>query len=295
MQTTIFGKTIDLKSHNCSLNGCEMVPITEPYINLYVQLNGCNANCSFCEFKNVANAFDFEKFEQTLISLKEEIEVKKISITGGEPTLELKKLYKIIDLIRFYFPETFLVMNTNGFQLLNLFENGEINNFDSISISRHHYEDVKNNEILGFKALSTVELKRAQEKLINKNLLHLSCNLIKNNIDSEKEIYEFLEFANFLKIYDVGFVSLMKINDFCKENFIDFSSFDFKTKRMLLSKQWNYFDSCKCNNYLYIPEKLDIEVVKAYSRCVLKPEHPSNLVVFNGKNLKFGFNGLTLI
>jgi organic radical activating enzyme len=246
MEVILFDKKIPIKSHYCSLNGSEMFPIKEPYVNLYIQLKGCNAKCSFCSFQNVAKPFDFNKFEEVLQSLQGEIRVNKISITGGEPTLNLPKLYKIINLVRLYFPDSFFVMNTNGSSgkpprynvpLVEMFYDGMLEKFDSISISRHHYTDYHNDEIFGEKnifkqenkgdfvidvtsngihMLSKQQLQGLQSMVNNKNLFHLSCNLIKGQIDSTQKIYNYLEFANYVKIYDVGFVSLMKINDFCK-------------------------------------------------------------------------------
>ena len=290
MKFLLFDKHIELKSYSCSLNDFDAQPIETPYVNLYVRFKGCNANCVFCEYKDSANEFDFEKFDETLSKLKSQIKVNKISLTGGEPTFNLKKLYKVIEIIKKHFPDTFMVLNTNGFKLLNICQDDKIKYFDSISISRHHYIDKINNEIFGFNAISKKDLKM----LTNKEVFHLSCNLIKKYIDKEKEIYKYLDFANYLKIYDVGFVSLMKVNDYCNNNFIDFSSLNLNNNRMFKTKEWKNFDKCKCNNYLYIPKELENEVIKVYSRCSLKPDDASNLIVWDGENLKHGFNGLTL-
>jgi hypothetical protein len=54
-------------------------------------------------------------------------------------------------------------------------------------------------------------------------------------------------------------------------------------------------DSCKCKNYIYIPKELDEETVKVYHRCFSLRTEVLNSLVFDGENLKFGFEGVTLI
>lgn len=297
MEVDLFGNKLSIKSHYCSLNGEKTYPIEEPSVNLYIQTKGCNAKCKFCEFKDVACNFNFKKLDKVLSSITDNIKINKISITGGEPTLKLRKLYKIVDVIKKKSSKSFLVMNTNGYNLLDVYKDGFSRYFDSISLSRHHYDDKINDKIFGFKTLSSTYLECTQAAWWQKkDRLHLSCNLIKGYVDSPKEVYKYLEFANNVKINDVGFVSLMKINDYCNNEFIDFSEFDFKEKKnMFKTKEWKFLDSCKCNNFLYIPKSSSGDVVKVYSRCFMKKTDISNTLVFDGENLKFGFNGLTLI
>lgn len=296
METTLFGKKINLKSHHCALNGQEAQPIENPYVNLYIQLKGCNAKCKFCSFKEVAQDFNFEKFRKVLSELEKSVPINKISITGGEPTYDLKKLYTIAGIVKRKTPKAFFVVNTNGYKLLDLYKDGKSRWFDSISLSRHHYNDKINNEILGFNSIQEKWLEAIQHSWWQqKEKLHLSCNLIKGYIDSPEKVYKYLEFASRVKINDVGFVSLMKINYFCKDNFIDFSDLKFRSKKLFKTKEWNFMDSCKCNNYLYIPKNIDGEAIKVYYRCYMLRTEVSNSLVFDGENLKIGFDGLTLI
>lgn len=57
--------------------------------------------------------------------------------------------------------------------------------------------------------------------------IHLTCNLIRGIVDSEKAVIAYLEKAKSLGVYDVGFVSLMKVNKFCEDNHVDFSDIVF--------------------------------------------------------------------
>lgn len=300
MKVNIFDKEINIKDYYCKLNECDyLYSITEPYINLYIQLKGCNASCKFCEYMNLANNFNFEKFNYILNYLSKNIKVNKISITGGEPTLNTNKLYSIIDSIKKYQSDSFLVMNTNGYNLKQLNNDNKIKFFDSISLSRHHYNEYKNNLIFNTNTISNDDLKLIINN--NKDIFHFSCNLIKNYIDSPEEIFNYLYYCNEMNIYDVGFVGLMKINDYCKSHFIDFNLasllknklFD---KSLFLTQSRNNFDECKCFNYLFLPKKDLIKPIKIYSRCVIKQksENSSNLV-FDGEFLRVGFGGKIII
>ena len=75
--------------------------------------------------------------------------------------------------------KVFTVVNTNGSNIDKL---GTISQYiDSISLSRHHYNDIKNTEIFKSNKVPSETLIQA---FPDKTKLHLSCNLIKNYIDS---------------------------------------------------------------------------------------------------------------
>jgi len=285
MKIKLFNTEIELRNHYCSLNGLEPSKIENPYINLYVQFKGCNANCKFCEYKNLGHNFNVKKFEYILNELSKQIEVRKISLTGGEATIN-KHFYEVVDIVSKY--DAFLVVNTNGANLKEIHKKGYTEKFDSIALSRHHYQDEKNNEILQFNTLSSEELKK-----MKLNNLHLSCNLQKDYINSSEEIYKYLDFAAEIGCDDVGFVSLMKINDYAEKQHIDFDNLNLVFDRYYKIKEWKYEDSCKCNNYLYLTKNGTI--VKVYNRSNLKQTSTISNMIFDGENLKTGFNGKIII
>ena len=154
----LFDKEVILKTHYCGYNGNLPEKIEEPYINLYIQLKGCDAKCSFCEFMDSAQSFNIIKFEDNLLKLKDQIKINKVSITGGEPTLNYKLLYDILFIVKKHLPDVFLVMNTNGYNLKKLDSDNLISKFDSISVSRHHYDENINNSIFKTNTLTNNEL-----------------------------------------------------------------------------------------------------------------------------------------
>jgi pyruvate-formate lyase-activating enzyme len=282
----IFGHEISLRKYTCSLFGAEPQPVVEPYLNLYVRFKGCNAHCSFCEFMNTASPFNEKKYQQVLHEVKSKIKINKISFTGGEPTLNFDQFKHIYQLTAQEVASAF-VINTNGYQLKRIFEDDEImKRIDSISLSRHHYNDQLNNEILGFEAPTIQQIK----KLPQNHLFNLTCNLIKGYIDSKAEIYRYLEHAANLGIDYVGLVSLMPINDYCKQEYIDFESLDLVGERFKLMREQNFEDYCKCYNYLYIPENVN-SVIRVYYKNTYRPHQMTTSLVFDGENLSVGFSG----
>ena len=84
----LFGKEIKLITHNCALFGEEEGnAIEEPYINLYVRTKFCNAKCSFCTYHSDASKWNGKKYKEVLQHISDRIKIRKIAISGGEPTL----------------------------------------------------------------------------------------------------------------------------------------------------------------------------------------------------------------
>lgn len=284
----LFNSFINVKSEHCINNKSkEIIKIDKPYVNIYVKLrNDCNAKCKFCEFTNNEIFFNMDKFRTVLQYINNELKINKVSFTGGEPTLDkCHLLFECSKFVKSLDRNIFTVVNTNG---ANFYLLKNIIYLDSIALSRHHYDDKINNEILGFNAPSLEQIK----DFANKNILHLSCNLIKGYIDNETEVIKYLETAAQVGVLDVGFVSLMKVNNFCNEHHIDFSTLNFDNyKNIYINKDWSHGDTCKCRNYLYISDST-CDIVKAYSRYYQKTDGPiESQLVFDGKNLKDGFNG----
>lgn len=286
----LFGKDVKLRTHYCKYFDKEIQEVEETYALLYVRQKGCNAKCLFCEYQNDAENFNEDKFYAILDELKDKVWVKKVSFSGGEPTLHLDKLARIIKKTRVALPGAYIVVNTNGVNLDEVFEDKSlVAIIDNFSISRHHYDDDKNNEIFGTKTISSENLKKLRKNIKKKSIFHLSCNLVKGYIDNKDEIYQFLEYANWMKMRSVGFVSLMPINDFCKDSFIDFNGLDLLSNRFMMTQQWTYEDICRCNNYIYITNDYE-KIIKVYYKNTYRPECININLTFDGENLRNGFN-----
>jgi len=284
----IFGREITPRSHYCQLFDNEPSPVNEPYANLYVRSKFCNAKCKFCIWADDASVFNEKRYLEVLEEVASKIKIKKISFSGGEPTMNFKRFKRTVQLAKKITPDSLFSVNTDGLRLKELFDDEIIEYFNSVALSRHHFDDKLNNEIFGFDAPSTDEIREIQSNYYNKEILHFSCNLIKGYMDEKDKLYQFLEYASDLDVRSVGFVSLMPVNDFSKENFVDFKIRDLVNDRFNLTKEWKYKNMCKCNNYVYIPESLN-NIVKVYQKNTFKPFDILDSLTFDGENLKVGF------
>jgi len=286
----IFGREIPLRTHYCHIFGRENDVVDEPYVNLYVRSKFCNAKCKFCTFASDASNYNESRFIEVLKEISSKIKIKKIAITGGEPTLYWDKFTSAVNLAKQYSPDSILTMNTDGFRLKQLFEDPISKLFTNIHISRHHFDDNINNEIFDTTTPSAEELKWAQSTTENKFQIQLSCNLIKDKIDTKEKMYQYMEWTNSLEINAIGFVSLMPVNQYSRENYIGFNMHNLINDRFNVTKEWSYKDSCECTNYIYIPEDIR-ELIRVYHKNTYAPFDMNETIIFDGENVKLGFDG----
>lgn len=294
MKINIFGKDIIAKEYACQKNLCnDLYKVHEPYINVYVKVTeSCQADCPFCEFHTNKDKWDFNihKMYYVLNELQKKIKINKISFTGGEVSMKMITFKKIVKAVKEVTPNSFTVVNTNGLRIHDILEMPEI---DNVSLSRHHYIDSHNNDIFRTDDVpSSIEI----GTLPNKEKLHFSCNLIKGYIDSYQEACNYLEWAASVGVYDVGFVTLMKVNDYCKEQHVDFRDLDITQGEQILHYQtWKNKNTCECRNYMFNPKNNEnlVKVYARYNHDFLKGNE-SNLV-FDGLHLREGFYGDIII
>ena len=143
----LFGKQIELKTHNCHLFDQEAQPVEEPYINFYIRTKFCNAKCAFCTYADDASKYSAKKLQEVFEEISPKIKIRKVAISGGEPTLYWDNFVNIVELSKKYAPDAELSMNTDGFRWKQLFEDPIYKEFDYIQLSRHHYDDAINDEI----------------------------------------------------------------------------------------------------------------------------------------------------
>ena len=289
----VFNNEIAVKDYYCAFDNNPPTKIQQPYINIYVTLtNKCNADCQFCCNKQNCNSsiqFDEDKFLLGIKKIRESIEIRKLSFTGGEPTLEFAALAKYLKYVKDLDENIFTVINTNG---TNLSEMKHLHQYlNSIALSRHHYDDTINQQIFG---ISTVASSNEIFAFPHKEILHLSCNLMRDYIRNQDEVVKYLEYVDSLGCDDVGFVTLMKVNNYCEQQFVDFNSLNFNnTNNVFVSQDWNYYGHCRCRNYLYIANTAN--VIRVYARYVCNRKISEGTLVFDGMNFRQGFGGTIIL
>lgn len=128
----------------------------DPNLTIVLPVN-CNANCNFCFWKRR----DFEK--GYMDNLKTNIKklpatyFNQVSISGGEPTfIDPIVLKDLLEFLRPRFKK--IVLNTNGFELLELLELGFVrDNIDYINLSRHSIDDNENYKIFKSNTVPSTE------------------------------------------------------------------------------------------------------------------------------------------
>lgn len=292
-EVELFGKKFLAKGYCCNTEGTDEVKNENTKLNLYISINDvCNAKCKFCNVhtKKSCNAkFDVKKLEEVLIELKNKERLNRIGITGGETFLNINLLNDILKCIKDNIEYPFVTINTNGSFLHKINEIKYLDIIEGIHISRHHYDDNKNNEIFGIKTASMKEIKEVNT-LYRKELIRLNCLLIKGYIDNYEEIKKYLDIATESDIFRVGFVGLMPLNEYCKENYVDFKQLGMNDY-ILKTGSLKDMNLCECNNYTYCSKETK-KLIDVYFRQVkeLNCEYCRQLTYSCDNKLLVGFN-----
>lgn len=293
MQETIeiFGKEVKLKQYYCSFFGKDNLKVENPYFNLYVRTKYCNAKCQFCTYHSDANKWHQERYLEVLNELTSKLEVRKIALSGGEPTLYWDNFKNIIQTSRGILPEVEISLTTDGLNWEKLFSDPIYKEIYYIQLSRHHYNDKLNSEIFRTKTPPSELIKEMSQHQIHEHQIQFRCNLIKGYIDNKEEVFKYLDWMNSVNINDVGLVSLMPINDYSKENFVGFNIKDLVGENFVITKSHERFGGgCVCFNYVYLPEEFR-RPIRVYYKNTFRPQDTTETLSFDGYNLRVGFDG----
>ncbi|PIN94875.1 hypothetical protein COU53_01825 [Candidatus Pacearchaeota archaeon CG10_big_fil_rev_8_21_14_0_10_30_48] len=200
-----------------------------PNINMYIDTTGaCNGDCDFCiaktTFKRTEAPTDkFLKGLERAIELTRHIH-PSIQIVGGEPTLS-SKVYPILDMVdgnRMRNP----VIGTNGTGFNDrLVDRINTSSIQHINLSRHHYNEDLNHEIMHLKPFSPNETFWGNLKNIDPRIdIRLQCNLIGGYIDSYESVIDFVEWSRDHGIHNLVFAQLTPLprDDMYRSEIIDY-------------------------------------------------------------------------
>ena len=257
MKIKINNKNYEIEPFKCHKNHDGKFPF---YINI---TNACNAKCEFCSnSKKDAKDLNYKELKEILEKIHDKI--SRFAISGGEPLLDSKKLKKVLDIINPY--NIMITINTNGYFLeQNVDLLNQYKNIKSIQLSRHHYEDELNNKL--FK-VDTIPLKKIKDLKLNATI-NINCLLIKGYIDSLEKVYKYLDILHEeTNITELGFISMMKVNDYTKENYIDYHILldELNKEKPVFYNNKNFYldqntvevellkddNRCSCANYIYV-------------------------------------------
>lgn len=294
----LFNQDILVKDSLCGPTQTSRFEV-EPALRLYIKVTDyCNANCKFCANGTCTDfgKIDLSKLEFVIRYLKEKNRLHSISLTGGEPMINPDLVCKILSLIWSIDNKIDVQISTNGFNLLEIANFDNVNNLESIHISRHHYDDYKNIGIFGNNKIATTEdIMKLQEWLNNKKIININTVAIKGYIDSLKEIKKMLDYVGDVGVYKNGFVSLMKCNDYSQKHFINFNNiFNNLDNNFLLAHRFYSGEYCECIDGVYISS--DAKIVEFYARMVKECQcsYINQLVYTSDNRVTAGFGGRVL-
>ena len=232
--------TKNLECHN--FDGLDTLVYSNTNLSIFVT-DYCNANCKFCvahlryEAGNMEYVKPYIRDDEEYFTRLEHVlqEVREldpsVSLTGGEPTSS-HRIGRIIELLdKYNFRKR--TITTNGTYLLKKFGDRTVlemlidNGFQHLNISRAHYDEDINNEVMLLK--DKLDLKTISDMARGKIRIRLSCILSKVGVDSVLEMKKYMDYALEYGIDNVVFRELMnydekeidqkqRIHIYCKEN-----------------------------------------------------------------------------
>ena len=185
------------------------------YINVFIDML-CDANCPFCinkakeivnpsfkrDVKNISLNEFIHKFDELYDNLYNNMSAKPIvNITGGEPTISPRFIPFIQHLLkrRIGFE---IITNTTNLHKDYILQN-MMYNCKSINISRNHYDDDKNKELMNLNVKVTNEnLKKAVEFVTNNfqvnRIYSVGCVMMKNGIHTLEDIKKYIDTYSYI-------------------------------------------------------------------------------------------------
>lgn len=281
----IFNKDINLKNYFCSRDNITYINNGKPLINLYIQLTPyCNAKCYFCDTRNCNNIFDFEKFKLIIEELDEKIHLGKIAITGGEPLLELDKIIKIID----NYKDRYLTLNTNAYDIEKL--KMIYSYFKEVHISKHHFDNNKNDEIMKIKTPTLFDL--YQNNLVKNT--KINCVFQKGYMETKNDIVQMMEKMSLYQLKELRCISLLPLTQEGINHYVCLDDL-MKECEYFMNDDYLYDKShCKCFEFIYIAN--NGQLIKNLIRQTYNDNYSCvKQLVYDGKYLYDGFKKNNII
>ena len=202
---------------------------TFPYIRLSIT-DVCNFKCGYClpngYLKNKSDNRSFLKLDEIerLSKGLSDLGVKKIRLTGGEPTIR-KDFFEIVKSIKNKSGIQKTVITTNGYKLEKFAKKIVNSKLDGINISIDSLNREKFKMVTGHDRLD--EILRGIRKLQSLNFKNIKINavLLKGINSNEEDFHEWLDFIKYNEI-DLRYIELMQTGD----NFNYFKKFHISSK-----------------------------------------------------------------
>ena len=293
----LFGKNYDIKDFICNGKD-EYVLKDHPGVILYVRIsNNCNGNCKFClNCNNTSYSdIDLDKLKFIVKYLFDKKILSTVTITGGEPMLNPDKLNETINAIVSVVPNIKISVSTNGTNLEKFINFDNIKNVEAIHISRHHFDDKINFEIIGTNTITSEKIKMVQSMLNN---IIINTVMIKGYIDSLEKVFIMCKYAQSLGVKRLHLVSLIDYNEYCKENYVDVNPiFQMAEKEGMIKNIYDRYRKSFCECHLYYFDQYSIDELLVMSRTIHQNncDYVEQLVYTNDNKLITGFDSKDIV
>ncbi len=288
----LFGRRIQVRKLSCSENGGPCEPCG-PMVKIYVKVtNACDARCRFCS--NMAHSeridFDASKLLDIVRTIeKSKLRLQRVCLTGGEPSCAEDAVLGFLkgmedDDLR----DVPVFLSTNGISpaARRLMRHPRLN---CVTMSLHHYDYGKLGEIYGIDG----PVAPFENMGVERHKFTAACNLMKGYVDSAGEAKKMMDFALEIGCSELGFVSLLDKNAFCREAFVGINDLHLETlDHVIFVMRHERPSVCSCVNYLYASGDRTLSV---YLRDVTDGGNCESSLLFDGKYLRQGFESDSVI
>lgn len=253
---SIAGKELFVKDYYCAYEDEQYLPNERPAMWLYINLTDqCPANCPFCvnpSGRVCGEPFSFDKLSSALLRILPAI--SGVSITGGEPLVDVPRFRELMKLLQKILPSDLEVdLVTNGAELEALAQMPEIERLTSIHISRHAVDDELNRRLMQWHAPSVEEIAAFVRSVPDPSGVAFNCVLQKGGVASAEDVAGYLEMAAAIGVRNTSFVGMFAANLYCREAYISPGSLELEHD--LRFRIWSRFHDhgyCQCCNGDYL-------------------------------------------
>lgn len=267
----VLGAEVVAKGYTCARNGGPHQPV-EGRVKLQLSIlptNYCPCACPFCIATDTGNParIDLRRLEGTLVALAGENVVRGISITGGEPFVDVPLLDRLIRMVFGIFGTGMEIsLNTNGMGLERLGDIRDLSHVDAVHISRHHWDDGVNRALFGGGPVPDAGvLRRAIASISYPELFVLNCMLLKDGVCTAEDAHRYMDFAIDLGAKKVSFITGAPVNDYVRRQTLDYEAvLRADDPALLMTQRFRDFGWCRCQDGVYCSE--DGRLIQFYGR-----------------------------
>ena len=296
-EVTILGAPVRVKNYLCSRNGGEyrMKPERAPVQLSILPTRLCNARCPFCIAAPTDDPakIDPDRLEPMLKALAAEGSVRGVTITGGEPCLDMDLLDRILRMCFDAFGGRLEVtLDTNGSGLQALTRLRDLYRINAIHISRHHWDDGINDRIFGRQMPAAAELRDVLHGIACPGLFVLNCMLLKGYVETAEDAHRYMDFAIETGAGKVSFITGSPVNPWIAERVVLFDDvLRDGDPSILFTQEFRDFDLCRCRDGVYVSPRGQLMEFYGRQTCQDQCGYCRGLVIGPDGALRAGFSG----